>query len=396
MSLGVSQIDYWRPRSASATSTAPASPAKEGGPGAQYLSYNVFLGLSVLGGFLALDHLYLRSPLTFLAKLIVNILCFGVWWLYDASQAIFNRDVVKVFGLPVPGMGPQGIGAGTLASDVPDRKHLTFLIYGLSLIFGGMFGMDSFIVGDKTSGIVRLISLITIIFAPLAIGWWLYNLFKFFFSTRDVTDKYWEYFGAPAPKEATMSTTEWLVTKFPFLSFILGPAKVAQTVLQVTKDIVLDPKKVLDSPVLTGPLKSVLEPAAAAVKSTSNAVSSVAGTATAAIEAGTEGIKTASKISDAVTESVGPLIKLAESGATSGVPTSGALEAAKSVMSGGGKESSILGIALIGVVGTVAVSGFVLTYLRSMKTNGRSERNDPPPQPGVLRVPDKEKSSSST
>jgi hypothetical protein len=66
MGSSVSQIQYWRSDGASDNTT-------EGGPGAVYLSYNVFLGLSVLGGFLGLDHLYLRSPLTFIAKFIVNL-----------------------------------------------------------------------------------------------------------------------------------------------------------------------------------------------------------------------------------------------------------------------------------------------------------------------------------
>jgi hypothetical protein len=147
MSSGVSQIGYWRETN-KAQQGPNAANIDEGGEGATYLSYNVFLGLSVIGGLLALDHLYLRSPLTFLAKIVINILFFGAWWLYDASQAIFNRDVVKVFGLGVPGMGPKGIAAGVLASDVPDKKHMSFFIYALALLFGGLFGLDSFIVGD--------------------------------------------------------------------------------------------------------------------------------------------------------------------------------------------------------------------------------------------------------
>lgn len=67
-----------------------------------YLSYKVFLGLTILGGFFALDHLYLRSPLTFLAKLVINILFFGVWYIYDIAQALFNSDVVKLYGLGIP------------------------------------------------------------------------------------------------------------------------------------------------------------------------------------------------------------------------------------------------------------------------------------------------------
>ena len=170
--------------------------------GRNYLSYDVFLGLSVLGGFFALDHLYLRSPLTFVAKLITNFFTFGAWWLYDASHAIFNRDILKVYGLGVPGLGPKGIAAGVLASDVPDKKHMSFFIYALALFMGGIFGLDSFIVGDKQTGFIRLICLISFILAPVAVIWWLYNTGLFLFKTKDVVNNHWEYFGAPPPAAA--------------------------------------------------------------------------------------------------------------------------------------------------------------------------------------------------
>jgi hypothetical protein len=406
MSLGVSQIDYWRQKSQPPTDSKTATPSStsknEGGPGAQYLSYPVFLGLSILGGFLALDHLYLRSPTTFLVKFIVNILCFGVWWLYDVSQAIFNMDVVKVFGLPIPGMGPKGIGAGVFASGTPDRKHLSFLIYGLSLIFGGIFGMDSFIVGDKTSGIIRLISFVTIIFAPVAIGWWLYGLFKFFFSTRDVTDKYWEYFGAPKPHEQTLSTTDWLVYKFPFLSYIFGPIK-------IIKEVVMDPTTLATGPV--GELvaaasiaaKPVLNQVEAAVAPIANAVREGEGLIDKGLNVVDAGVEVAGKAANAAKEAVsalGPLAEVAAAGMETASPSIEEITnaATKLKMDGGGylENTSVLGFTLMGVISLIAVSGMVLTYLRSRKTNGRPERNDTPPQPGVLRVPNKEKPTSST
>lgn len=406
MSLGVSQIDYWRQKSQPPAGTkAVSTPVSkdEGGPGAQYLSYPVFMGLTILGGFLALDHLYLRSPMTFLAKFIVNILCFGVWWLYDVSQAIFNKDVVKVFGLPVPGMGPRGIGAGVFANETPDRKHLAFLIYGLSLIFGGIFGMDSFIVGDKTSGIIRLISFVTIIFAPVAIGWWLYGLFKFFFSTRDVTDKYWEYFGAPKPHEETLSTTEWLVYKIPFLSYIFGP-------INAVKEAVTNP-----STIATGPIGELAEVAAVAAKPLVNEASAVIAPIVNAIKSGEgivqsgidvvgKGVNVAGNAVATAKEAVNtlePLTTVAAEAMASPIPSAASLTEAttKLKMDGGGgllQNTSVLGFTLMGVISIIAVSGMVLTYLRSRKTNGRPERDDSPTEPGVLRVPNKEKSPSST
>ena len=275
MSSSVSQIEYWRevnkPSQNGAKGQDTANIAKTGeggGPGAAFLSYDVFLGLTVLGGFLALDHLYLRSPMTFFAKLIINVLFLGVWWLYDASQAIFNRDVVKVFGLGVPGMGPKGIAAGVLAADEPDKKHMSFFIYGIALIFGGIFGLDSFIVGDKQSGFIRLICLITGLLAPVAIFWWLANVFKFTFKTKDVTSLYWEYFGAPPPAEYNMTAGQQLLSRFPFLQKIFGPVqkvtasaqKVVSTAQNVAEGLSQNPSGTIASAIIA-PLAAVGEKA---------------------------------------------------------------------------------------------------------------------------------------
>ena len=58
MSQSVSQIEYWREVNKPDKNNSNAKNDKEGGPGAIYLSYDVFMGLSILGGLLALDHLY--------------------------------------------------------------------------------------------------------------------------------------------------------------------------------------------------------------------------------------------------------------------------------------------------------------------------------------------------
>ena len=54
---------------------------------------------------------------------VVNILFFGVWWLYDLAHAAWSKDVIKVYGLGVPGLGPQGIAAGVLMKEEPDKDH---------------------------------------------------------------------------------------------------------------------------------------------------------------------------------------------------------------------------------------------------------------------------------
>lgn len=478
MSSGISQIQYWREADKNANEGNTKN-VKEGGPGATYLSYDVFLGLTVIGGLLALDHLYLRSPLTFIAKLVVNILTLGSWWMYDASQAVFNKDVVKVFGLGVPGMGPKGIAAGVLASDVPDKKHMAFFVYALAVILGGIFGLDSFIVGDKQSGFIRLICLITGIFAPIAIFWWLFNLGKFFFKTKNVTNQYWEYFGAPEPAEHGMTWGEKLAAKFPFLQSIFGPiTRVKNVVVNTTENaintaenlaeaIAINPvetvEKVITKPVnivenkldrvtnlageiLTGPVRiagekvnklvqntvnkvqteikpaintalipvkgaltTAIEPviaAAAPIKQTLNAGIATAQTglevAQDGLELSREALTTGKQVADKALNVIG---QTAEAGtkaltlapaamtlAQGFTPAAAAASLAKLPQQGGGSESGMLPYVLVGTLAVIVVSGLVITY-RRYRQNEQPRKDDSPPEPGILRKPNQEKSS---
>ena len=324
MSQGVSQIEYWREvNKPDKKNDAPNAPdIKEGGPGAIYLSYDVFLGLTVIGGLLALDHLYLRSPLTFIAKIIVNVLTLGSWWIYDASQAVFNKDIVKVFGLGVPGMGPKGIAAGVLANDVPDKKHMSFFIYGLALIIGGIFGLDSFIVGDKQSGFIRLICLITGILAPVAIFWWLYNLGAFLFKTKDVTNTYWDFFGAPEPAEHGMTWGEKLATKFPFLQKIFGPISRVKNVVVGTAEGVINTAEALGEAALTDPIgtakRVIIAPAKAAEQKVGEAVDFIADIATEPIAIASQ---KAEQVVDKFSTQLKPAINAAMVPVTAGITT---------------------------------------------------------------------------
>jgi hypothetical protein len=248
MSSSVSQVEYWLGAEKGANQKSNSGDGEEGGDGAAYLSYNVLMGLTVIGGFFALDHLYLRSPLTFVAKIVINIFFFGVWWLWDALQVIFNRDVIKVFGIGIPSLGPKGIAAGVLANDVPDKKHMAFFIYGLALILGGIFGIDSFIVGDKQTGFIRLVCLLTGIFTPIAVVWWLYNLGVFMFSTKTVTNTYWEYFGAPQPFDQTLTLGQKILIKFPFLQKLFGPAvRVKDAAIRTAKGVVTTAENLVEA-----------------------------------------------------------------------------------------------------------------------------------------------------
>jgi hypothetical protein len=485
MSSGVSQIQYWREaeKPDKNANGANTKNVKEGGPGAIYLSYDVFLGLTVIGGLLALDHLYLRSPLTFLAKLIVNVLTLGSWWIYDASQAVFNKDVVKVFGLGVPGLGPKGIAAGVLASDVPDKKHMAFFVYALAVIIGGIFGLDSFIVGDKQSGFIRLICLITGIFAPIAVFWWLYNLGMFLFKTKDVTNTYWEYFGAPEPPEHGMTLGEKLATKFPFLQKLFGPITRVKNVVVGTAEGVINTAEALGEAALQDPVgtakRVIIAPAVAAKAKVQSVVEQgeqiVDEAVDAAIDAAAKPITLVGEKAEKIVDKLKPAVDAAMIPVTAGITTAvqpviaaaapfkqtlntgiataqtglavaeqglalgktaintgkqvadkalnvigqtaevgtKALTLAPAAMTlasgftpaaaaaslaklpqqgGGGSDSGVLPYVLVGTLAVIVVSGLVITY-RRYRQNEQPRKNDSPPEPGVLRKSNQEKSS---
>ncbi len=387
MSPSVSQIDFWKEQPTRSMGSLPN--AKEGGPGGSYLSYNVFLALSVLGGFLALDHLYLRSPLTFLAKLILNVFTLGAWWLYDASQAVFNRDVVKIFGLSIPGWGPMGIGAGTMASDVPDKKHMAFFVYGLALMLGGIMGLDSFILGDKKSGFIRLISLITLIFTPIAIFWWLINLVKFFINPKDVVERNWEYFGVPEPAEAKLSAVESFISNIPILNKLFsgdGPLGIVEEIAGERVAAALEP---------------LTTTADAAVGVVGNAV----GTVKSAVDLGRETVQRVGNIADKTLNTVD---KVASTGAqalslgqqASTLADGFTREAVQKTIGGtqlGGAtgDNGVLSYVLMGTFALIAVSGLALTYHRS-RQNEQPRKDDAPPEPRVLRKPDQEESAEAS
>jgi TM2 domain-containing membrane protein YozV len=170
----------------------------------QNLSYSWYWFLAVFFGWLGLDQFYLGSPIAGVMKIVLNIIMLGWPWFYDAMNATMNQDHVKFTGPINPVVGPLGIGAGRFSPDpstVP-ASHKNMLIYGLVVIMLGLFGADSFLVGDKLSGYLRIILLFTFFFAPVAIIWWLYKLYLYFIRTDQLLDQNYVYFDAPKPSDS--------------------------------------------------------------------------------------------------------------------------------------------------------------------------------------------------
>lgn len=325
-----------------------------------YLSYNVFLGLTILGGYLALDHLYLRSPLTFLAKIVINIFCFGVWYWYDVLQAIWNSDVVKLYGLSIPALGPKGIGAGVLAKDKPSKLHWNFLIYSICLMFGGIFGLDSFLVGDNRSGLIRLLSLISVFFAPIAVGWWAYNLFWFFTNTEYTIDSNHIFFGRE------LGGGSFITRLLSFLPSFLIPI-----IVPIVESVM-------------GPINATIQTVDHSVQLANNAMDKLP-----------EAVKVLQGMVDAGSKvgTITPLSSLATPEALQQASTM-----ARAGQAGGSdttKSLNALPYTLIGTVTLISLAGFVVTYYRAKK-NVAPQYDDSPPEPGVLRKPDQEKPKRAT
>ncbi len=189
-----------------------------------HLSYAVFLALSILGGFIGLDHLYLRSPATAVLKLASFFVLPFFWYFYDILQATAEKKLFMKFGLVTPFITTSGIGAGMFKDPAEPEKEpapedqvapspLWFIgFFFLSFL---PFGLDHFIVGDNNGGLAKLlIMLIPILGFIYSCVWTLSNVIKVFFSTetlfshgisRFYTPKMDEYFysgrlGIPAAK----------------------------------------------------------------------------------------------------------------------------------------------------------------------------------------------------
>jgi hypothetical protein len=167
--------------------------------GAQ-LPYWAYMVVVVLLGGLGLDHLLLRSPYTFLMKLLIPT--FGFWYLYDIAQVFGERELVEKYGLGVPWYGPIGLGAGIFINK--DASNLSpptiaspwiYLIYAILSIFFFVFPLNKIIIGDY-AGCIAHISMYTILAifslgltAILAICWGIYDAFRVLFDTKGLFEK---------------------------------------------------------------------------------------------------------------------------------------------------------------------------------------------------------------
>jgi hypothetical protein len=256
---------------------------------------------------------------------------------------------------------------------------MMFFIYSLSLFFGGAFGLDSFIMGDNRTGFIRLICLISVILAPVALGWWAYKLFNFFVYTKDVISEQSDFFGAPAH-----SFESGFLAKFPFLSALFSPFETIKTFFH---DLVGDA------------IQPITDTAQMAIGTIDAAVKTVDNTVQLGREAISKGSEIAGQISNTV-EKVSQATQVLPGVSLYSSITPGSVQ--KEL--GGNKAANATATAMVGgammmdlkpvhyillvTIVTIVLGGVIVTYHRSKNVPVQDERNDTPPRPISVRKSD--------
>ncbi len=159
-----------------------------GGP---YYKYWMLIPITILFGLIGGDHFFLRSPTTGVAKLLVNVVGLGIWWLYDIIQILVNKNDVMTAGLSAPIYGPLGVGAGMFRDNNPDappaKAPFRYLLY-LVLLFLP-YGFDSFVAGDTNGAAAKFICNMLWFMWPIAIVWQLISIGKAFFTPKAVFEE---------------------------------------------------------------------------------------------------------------------------------------------------------------------------------------------------------------
>lgn len=188
-------------------------------------SYFVFVALSIVFGFVGLDHFYLRSFGTGVQKCIMNILTLGLWNWWDLIQIMTEGSKIRNEGLSSPFDWIQGIGRGTFVPLPADRQQQqqqqqqaqgqqqsqgqqqqaqgqhggggagegvayssekSYLLYTFLAVCFGWLGADKFYLGEIWQGFAKLISCFNIFLFLFGWMWVAWDAFHAFFMTSSV------------------------------------------------------------------------------------------------------------------------------------------------------------------------------------------------------------------
>ena len=362
--------------------------------GGSQISYWMYL-VAVFFGFLGLDHLLLRSPITALLKIISIIPLFGFWYFFDIAQAFGEKDLVKKYGIAVPYYGPTGIGQGIFHDEgvKPSPEEIPrpwkFIGYFLATCFLIATPINKIILGDYVGAGVQsvyYILILTIILPFIAIIWGFLDVYNVIFKTRDLFEK-----GAERYPPATMIPFFNVDTNFK--ADALGPKKSveADTISGAIRDAagkLMEPVTTATR-IITAPLTAVSETVSGTINTAGQvAQESIKSAGTAAqvlplaatslaqsaveigksMQSAAQGVAALpsalnpAAIGDSVGQSVGKLTKQA----------GGALTGGSDYIS----NSSVFAFSMLGAL---AFSGYVF-YVWKKRANKSIERSDDPPR----------------
>ena len=402
--------------SATAPSAAPAAAAEppqmprfaytgSGYWGGAWYPYWTLMVLTILGGLLGLDHLWLRSPTTAMLKVFVNIFTLGGWWIYDIIQIFKDKERVLETGLSIPIIGAAGIGAGVFrerpgggsggSNDKEDKPKSPYrwLLYSILVFFP--FGLDSFIAGDSMGAMVKFISTILIFMAPLLFIWKAIEIYYNFFSPQTIWDKgMYRFF----PFNFIMDT--WFPSKLgpsdPLppvgksgVLYALGPvAEATATVLEPVVNVVLAPVTAV-----TGAVTAAADVATVGLQSTSalmKAATTAAVPAVASASAVAQTIPGALPgLEAAASQAVGPQMAstehLTQLANAQGIKTGTMVGGAALSLTDGLSTGGIIAVVILLLGGGLFLGGLRLKEIVKQKENASTARDDKPVEPSRLR-----------
>jgi hypothetical protein len=361
--------------------------------------------ISVLGGFIGLDHWWLRSPVSGVLKFFGNIFTLGLWYFYDILQIVSEPDNVKTYGLSMPFFGGLGIGAGMFkdpeAASEPEAKA-PFRYFAYVLLTLLPFGFDYFLAGDTMGAAARFLTSIFFLLWPIGFIWGCVNTFRAVFMPEHLF-------------------TKGMYRMFPFSLFMdtYGPSKLGPVDLGPEEDKCGTEEKGFFGtifswmfgwiPLLLAPIVNTvlpgLAPASAAVGAAVQAGATTAkvaaNSASAVIQAATApaaaAVGTVSTVVQKAPEAIAAIPSVA-SAASSGLAAATSPEGLKKLaaQAGGGLANVDMSNVALFVVFTVVVGGGSLLALqRILNLNGiqlfkqkeetNGEKSDSPPEPRGIR-----------
>jgi hypothetical protein len=127
-----------------------------------------FLSAVPFTGVLGIDHFYLRSPLTGIAKLL-TLGGFGIWWLWDALQVHTESERVVKYGLSLPFDLKLGIGQGMIVEGPTHyEQRSAFSWWQVAALFG-FTGADSFLMGKWGQGARKVVEFIFLLVGIISV-----------------------------------------------------------------------------------------------------------------------------------------------------------------------------------------------------------------------------------